>query len=73
MMTREQFKDLAMDILLNQRISLFGKNDWQLFHTEDISDMYVGEHDEYDEEVACMPMEEFLGDLYDAIWGEVDE
>lgn len=68
-MTREEFKDAAMKILSNQYISLFTKDgdDWELFDSNDIEDFYISEHDDCDEEISTMPLDDFLDELYEVI------
>ena len=68
-MTREEFKNLATNILFNQYLSLFTKDgdDWKQFDSDNINDFYVSEHDDYDEEVSAMPLDEFLDELYEVI------
>lgn len=71
-MTREQFKDLAMEIIAKQTTH-FLNTDWKLFDSENIDDYKITEYDEYDSDVAAYPFEEFLDDMYDAIMCREDE
>lgn len=68
-MTREEFKNVALNILSNQYLSLFTKDgdDWKQFDSDNIEDFYISEHDDYDEEVSAMPLDEFLDELYEVI------
>lgn len=68
-MTREEFKDAVLNILSNQYLSLFTKDgdDWKQFDSDNIEDFYISEHDDYDEEISAMPLNEFLDELYEVI------
>lgn len=71
-MTREQFKDLAMEILLHEEFEASGMV--RLFNSDNFDNFKVAQYDDDEWDVeAAMPFEEFLDDMYDAIWGEVDE
>lgn len=63
-MTREEFKDTVMNILLNEKFGDFA----MLFDAEDIERYKIVQYDEsdYDEE-ASMPLDEFLDELYEVI------
>lgn len=65
-MTREQFKDLAMEILSHQTIHFLDK-DWKLFNSENIDDYKITEYDEDGFDIENYPFEEFLNDMYDAV------
>lgn len=61
-MTREEFKDAVLNILLNQKFGNLGV----LFDAEDISRYKIVQYDEYDEYTESdMPFDEFLDDLYE--------
>jgi hypothetical protein len=64
-MSREEFKDLAMNILLNEE---FGG--WtELFDSNNINDYKVAQYDEEDDIVMSnIPLEEFLDELYDDVY-----
>ena len=69
-MTREQFKDLAMEIIVQQKFGKLGV----LFNSDNMDNFKVAQYDDDEWDVeAAYPFEEFLDDMYDAIWGEVDE
>lgn len=65
-MTREEFKDAVMNILLHEKIGIL-----RLFETDDIERYHIVQYDEavYDEE-ASMPLDEFLDELYEVIKNE---
>lgn len=61
-MTREEFKDAILNVLLNQKFGDLGV----LFDAEDISRYKIVQYDEYVEYVESdMPFDEFLDDLYE--------
>jgi hypothetical protein len=63
-MTREEFKDAVMNILLNESFSSLA----MLFDTEDISRYKIAQYDEDDwDDEATMPLDEFLDELYEVI------
>ena len=69
-MTKEQFKDLAMEIIVQQKFGKLGV----LFSSDNIDNFKVAQYDDYDYDVeAAFPLEEFLDELYDAIMCEEDE
>jgi hypothetical protein len=63
-MTREEFKDTAMNILLNEE---FGG--WtELFDSNNINDYKVAQYDEEDDIVMSnIPLNDFLDELYEVI------
>lgn len=66
-MTREQFKNLAMEIISQQTTCLMGK-DWKLFDSDDISEYGVVEYEYDGYNVANgMPLDEFLDELYEVV------
>ena len=66
-MTREEFKDAVLNILLNQKFGNLGV----LFNAEDINCYKVVQCDIYDEDEwyvdEDMPLDEFLDELYDDV------
>ena len=63
-MTREQFKDLTMDILLNENFGSLA----MLFDAEDMSRYKIAQYDEDEWDVeSAMPLDEFLDELYEVI------
>lgn len=62
-MTREEFKDLAMEIIA-QQTTHFLNRDWKLFDSENIDDYKIAEYDEIESDVAAYPLEEFLDELW---------
>ena len=63
-MTKEEFKDVVLNILLNQKFGNLGV----LFDTEDISRYKIAQYDEEDWGVESdMPLDEFLDELYEDI------
>lgn len=61
-MTKTEFKDAVLNILLNQKFGNLGV----LFDAEDISRYKIVQYDEYDEYTESdMPFDEFLDDLYE--------
>ena len=64
-MTREEFKDAVLNILLNQKFGNLGV----LFNAEDINLYKVVQCDMYDEDewyvYGDIPLDEFLDELYD--------
>lgn len=61
-MTREEFKDVVLNVLLNQKFGNLGV----LFNAENISRYKIVQYDEYNEYVESdMPFDEFLDDLYE--------
>lgn len=66
-MTREKFKDTALNILLNQQTYFLGHN-IRLFTSDDIERYKVAQYDEDDWDIqATMPLDEFLDELYEVI------
>lgn len=66
-MTREEFKDAVLNVLLNQKFGDLGV----LFDAEDISRYKIVQYDEYDEYVESdMPFDEFLDELYEVMMNE---
>ena len=63
-MTREEFNDAVLNILLNQKFGNIGV----LFDTDDMSRYKIAQYDEDDYDVeAAMPLDEFLDELYEVI------
>ena len=63
-MTREEFNDAVLNILLNQKFGNIGV----LFDTEDIERYKIGQYDEDEWDVeSAMPLDEFLDELYEVI------
>lgn len=63
-MTREEFKDAVMKILLNENFGNFGA----LFDAEELERYRIAQYDEADYDVdASMPLDEFLDELYEVI------
>ena len=63
-MTREEFKDVALNILLNEKFGNFE----MLFDTEDMSRYKIAQYDENDwDDEATMPLDDFLDELYEVI------
>jgi hypothetical protein len=63
-MTREEFKDAVMNILLNEKFT----HNVRLFSAEDIERYNIAQYDEDDWDVqARMPLDEFLDELYEVI------
>lgn len=63
-MTREEFNDVVLNILLNQKFGNIGV----LFDTEDIERYKIAQYDEDEWDVeASMPLDEFLDELYEVI------
>lgn len=63
-MTREEFKDTALNILLNQRFGDSGV----LFDTDDMERYKIAQYDEEEWSVESdMPLGEFLDELYEVI------
>ena len=66
-MTREEFKDAVLNILLNQKFGNLGV----LFNVEDINRYKIVQCDMYDEDEwyidGDMPLDEFLDELYEVI------
>lgn len=67
-MTREEFKDAVLNILLNQKFGNLGV----LFNVEDINRYKIVQCDMYDEDEwyidGDMPLDEFLDELYEVIY-----
>lgn len=64
-MSREEFKDAVLNILLNQKFGNFGV----LFDTEDIRRYKIAQYDDEDWSVeSVMPLGEFLDELYDDVY-----
>ena len=70
-MTREQFKYLAMEIIVQQKFGELGV----LFISDNMDNFKVAQYDDDEWDVeAAMPFEEFLDELYSAMMcGEEDE
>ena len=63
-MTREEFKDAVLNILLNQKFGNLGV----LFDTEDMSRYKIAQYDEDGWYIdGTMPLNEFLDELYDDV------
>ena len=63
-MTREEFKDTVLNILLHEN---FG-NISMMFDTDDMSRYKIAQYDEDECDVeAAMPLDEFLNELYEVI------
>ena len=63
-MTREEFKDTALNILLNENFGNIGV----LFDAEDMSRYKIAQYDENDwDDEATMPLDDFLDELYEVI------
>ena len=63
-MTKTEFKDIVLNILLNQKFGHFGV----LFDTEDIRRYKIAQYDEEEWSVeSSMPLDEFLDELYEDI------
>jgi hypothetical protein len=61
-MTREEFKDIVLNILLNQKFGNIGV----LFDTEDMSRYKITQYDEEEWGIeSSMPLGEFLDELYE--------
>lgn len=66
-LTREEFKDTALNILLNQTFGSLGV----LFDTDDMSRYKIAQYDEEDWSVESdMPLDEFLDELYEVMMNE---
>lgn len=63
-MTREEFKDAVLNVLLNQKFGNFGV----LFDTEDMRRYKIAQYDDEDWDIeSSMPLDEFLDELYDDV------
>lgn len=63
-MTKTEFKDIVLNILLNQKFGNFGV----LFDTEDMRRYKIAQYDEEEWSVeSVMPLDEFLDELYEDI------
>lgn len=63
-MTREEFKNTALNILLHEAAI----DNWMMFDTDDISRYKIAQYDEDDWDVeAAIPLDEFLDDMYEVI------
>lgn len=63
-MTKTEFKDAVLNILLNQKFGNLGV----LFDTEDMSRYKIAQYDEYGWYIdGTMPLNEFLDELYDDV------
>ena len=63
-MTREEFNDAVLNILLNQKFGNIGV----LFDTDDIERYKIAQYDEDEWDVeASMPLNDFLDELYEVI------
>lgn len=63
-MTKTEFKDAVLNILLNQKFGNLGV----LFDTEDMSRYKIAQYDEEDWDIESdMPLDEFLDELYDDV------
>lgn len=64
-MTKAEFKDAVLNILLNQKFGNIGV----LFDTEDIRRYKIAQYDEEEWGVeSSMPLDEFLDELYDDVY-----
>lgn len=69
-MTREQFKDLAMEIIAQQKFGNLGV----LFDSDNMDDYKIAQYDDEGwDVVASFPLEDFLDDMYSAIMCKGDE
>ena len=63
-MTREEFKDAVLNILLNENFGTLGA----LFDADDMSRYKIAQYDEEEWDVeASMPLDDFLDELYEVI------
>lgn len=63
-MTKTEFKDVVLNILLNQKFGNFGV----LFDTDDMRRYKIAQYDDVDWTVeSVMPLGEFLDELYEDI------
>lgn len=63
-MTKKEFKDTALNILLHEGFGNIGV----LFDTDNISRYKIAQYDEDDYDVeSAMPLDEFLDELYEVI------
>ena len=63
-MTREEFKDAVLNILLNQKFGNIGV----LFDADDMERYKIAQYDEDEWDVeASMPLNDFLDELYEVI------
>lgn len=63
-MTRKEFNDAVLNILLNENFGNIGV----LFDAEDMSRYKIAQYDEEDWDVeSAMPLDEFLDELYEVI------
>jgi hypothetical protein len=61
-LTKTEFKDIVLNILLNQKFGNFGV----LFDTEDMRRYKIAQYDDEDWSVeSSMPLGEFLDELYE--------
>ena len=61
-MTKTEFKDAVLNVLLNQKFGNLGV----LFNAENTNRYKIVQYDEYDEYVESdMPLDEFLDELYE--------
>lgn len=61
-MTKTEFKDAVLNVLLNQKFGNFGV----LFDTEDIRRYKIAQYDDEEWSVeSSMPLDEFLDELYE--------
>lgn len=61
-MTKTEFKDAVLNVLLNQKFGNLGV----LFDTEDINRYKIVQYDEEEWSVeSAMPLDEFLDELYE--------
>lgn len=64
-MTKTEFKDAVLNILLNQKLGSLGV---LLFDTEDMSRYKIAQYDEGGWYIdGTMPLDEFLDELYDDV------
>ena len=66
-MTKKEFKDTALNILLHEEFAI-GMAVGMLFDSEDISRYKIAQYDEegYDVDTS-MPLDEFLDELYEVV------
>lgn len=63
-MTRELFKDLAMEIIVQQKFGKLGV----LFDSDNMDNFKVAQYDDDEWDVeAAYPLEDFLNELYSSI------
>lgn len=67
-MTREEFKDSVLNILLGKRYNINNFGTLFMFDAEDISRYKIAQYDEEDWDVeSAIPLDEFLNEIYEVI------